>query len=431
MSARSIGRRAFIAGSATLCAAASLPAGAFAPTALHERADDRPIVPRPTVTDLANDPASAARIRRAYANMFAWSKEHADDPRSWPQQASIHSRAAARGETDPDYLIHGSYYFFPWHRAYLYFHERILAWHLTERTALDSTLRLPVWNWDADSTGLSDPTLYTAKTDASGAPNPLLHERTFRYFEPGDTKPFSALTFTGRDFFGYPPALDASNNGAVENGVHANVHVDMGGDMGSIHTAANDPVFFAHHANIDKIWAWWSSLSGAKATPSPGDWDRVVWTFTDWDGSVVAVRPADVRHHETALRYSYARPESPLTGPEGATDYALLHSHARWYAPAEVRARVLAASRVSLKCLNIAVPGPGRYGIGAILPGETQTQVLGWFTVFIHHGVKRANAFLDVSDARATLLHPNGVRLALLGPGVTELAVKTAILHIR
>jgi hypothetical protein len=418
-----------MAGSAALCAAAAFP---LAATALPERADDRPIVPRRTIVDLVrNDPATVARIRLAYANMFAWSKEHPDDPRSWPQQAAIHTHAAARGENDPNYLIHGSYFFFPWHRAYLYFHERILAWHLTERTALDPTLRLPVWNWDTNYTELSNPTIYTDKTDVSGAPNPLLHERSFLYFERDDIKALSALTFTGRDFFGYPPALDASHNGAVENGVHANVHVDMGGDMGSIHTAANDPVFFAHHANIDKLWAWWATLPGATPAPAPGDWDRVAWTFTDWDGSEIVVRPADVVHYETALRYSYAKPELPLTGPAGATDYALVHTHSRWHAPTEVRQRILSANHVSLKCLNIGVPGPGRYGIAAIVPGRTIPQHLGWFTVFIHHGVKSSNAFLDVSEARAALLHPDGIRLALVGKDLTELAVATAVLHVR
>jgi len=439
MSSRPIDRRAFITGSATLCAAAALrpatagpdPTAAPAAPLLPDRADVRPILPRRTIGDLAkNDPAAVARIRLAYANMFAWSKEHASDPRSWPQQAAIHARTAARGETDPNYLIHGSSYFFPWHRAYLYFHERILAWHVTERVSLDPTLRLPVWNWDEDYNQLSDPTIYTAETDANGAPNSLQHDRAFIFFERGDTKPLSALTFTGRDFFGYPPELDASNNGAVENGVHANVHVDMGGDMSAILTAAKDPVFFAHHANIDKLWAWWATLPGSKPAPAPRDWERVVWTFTDWDGSAVAVRPADLVQYETALRYSYAKPALPLTGPAGATDYALLHAHANWRVPPEVRQRVRSANRVSLKCLNIAVPGPGRYAIGAIVPGRSEAQILGWFIVFHHHGIKRANAFLDVSEARETLLNPAGVRLALVHGNSPDLAVKAATLHL-
>ena len=36
--------------------------------------------------------------------------------------------------------IHGSYSFFPWHRAYLYFHEKILGALLKDKTALTKTL---------------------------------------------------------------------------------------------------------------------------------------------------------------------------------------------------------------------------------------------------------------------------------------------------
>ena len=42
--------------------------------------------------------------------------------------------------------IHDSWLFFPWHRCYLYFHERILA-----KLIGDDTFALPFWNWDNQS----------------------------------------------------------------------------------------------------------------------------------------------------------------------------------------------------------------------------------------------------------------------------------------
>lgn len=35
---------------------------------------------------------------------------------------------------------------------------------------------------------------------------------------------------------------------------HGGVHVYIGGDMSILNTAANDPLFFMHHAFIDYLW---------------------------------------------------------------------------------------------------------------------------------------------------------------------------------
>ena len=40
--------------------------------------------------------------------------------------------------------IHGSWWFLAWHRAYLYFHERILGALIG-----DPTFALPYWDWDS------------------------------------------------------------------------------------------------------------------------------------------------------------------------------------------------------------------------------------------------------------------------------------------
>lgn len=45
--------------------------------------------------------------------------------------------------------------------------------------------------------------------------------------------------------------------GAFSNGLeaaHALLHVYMGGDMANSHSAPNDPVFFLHHAFVDKLY---------------------------------------------------------------------------------------------------------------------------------------------------------------------------------
>ena len=48
------------------------------------------------------------------------------------------------------------------------------------------------------------------------------------------------------------------------NGVHGSVHIAVGGDMSSVPSAGFDPIFYLHHANIDRLWAnWQASHPGA------------------------------------------------------------------------------------------------------------------------------------------------------------------------
>lgn len=44
-------------------------------------------------------------------------------------------------------------------------------------------------------------------------------------------------------------------------GLHNQVHVWVGGSMGP-GTSPNDPVFFLHHANVDRIWSKWAPSTG-------------------------------------------------------------------------------------------------------------------------------------------------------------------------
>ncbi|KAE8715169.1 Polyphenol oxidase [Hibiscus syriacus] len=72
-----------------------------------------------------------------------------DDPRNFMQQANVHC-AYCEGAYDQvgfpnlELQVHNSWLFFPFHRYYLYFFERILG-HLID----DPTFGLPFWNWDS------------------------------------------------------------------------------------------------------------------------------------------------------------------------------------------------------------------------------------------------------------------------------------------
>jgi tyrosinase len=64
----------------------------------------------------------------------------------------------------------------------------------------------------------------------------------------------------------------------VQDGMHNLVHLWVGGNQGTMlpSTSPNDPVFFLHHANVDRLWAAWLAQNPASAPylpaqPLPGD----------------------------------------------------------------------------------------------------------------------------------------------------------------
>jgi hypothetical protein len=53
---------------------------------------------------------------------------------------------------------------------------------------------------------------------------------------------------------------------SLELGAHAAVHIAIGGTMNSSSSPA-DPIFFLHHANLDRIWAEWQKKN-PRSNPS-------------------------------------------------------------------------------------------------------------------------------------------------------------------
>src|SRR5689334_4785642 len=103
-----------------------------------------PVRQRKSAFDLTD--AEAARLRRGYKLLRELSKKDPDDPRGWLRQANVHcwycgGEAGNQANAGPE--IHGSWRFLPWHRMYLYMHERIIATLLG-----DDTFTLPYWDWD-------------------------------------------------------------------------------------------------------------------------------------------------------------------------------------------------------------------------------------------------------------------------------------------
>ncbi|XP_011014566.1 PREDICTED: polyphenol oxidase, chloroplastic-like [Populus euphratica] len=103
------------------------------------------------------DKAYLAKYAKAIALMKSLPD---DDPRSFKNQANVHCAYCdgayhQAGFPDLQLQIHFSWLFFPWHRAYLYYFERILG-----KLIDDPTFALPFWNWDAPA-GMQMPAIFT------------------------------------------------------------------------------------------------------------------------------------------------------------------------------------------------------------------------------------------------------------------------------
>ena len=80
--------------------------------------------------------------------------------------------------------------------------------------------------------------------------------------------------------------------------------------MGLLDTAAQDPLFWAHHANIDRLWSVGLGASAShKKTSSP--WLKHKFTFWDERKRWVSITVADVINISNNLRYTYGMVAAP------------------------------------------------------------------------------------------------------------------------
>jgi hypothetical protein len=181
--------------------------------------------------------------------------------------------------------------FFGWHRMYLYYFERVLRW-----AAADDTLRLPYWDY-TDPAQVTLPAEFQSKVstlyDARRNPDMNTGAATL---DPGSTN-VDALLLREPDYFRF--------EAQIESNVHGYVHCTVGptcpvAHMGDVPVAGNDPIFYLHHANIDRLWACWQHL---RALPA-GAWQDQQFSFVDETGTM-QTQPVKNFLDSTSLGYVY------------------------------------------------------------------------------------------------------------------------------
>ncbi|KAF2305141.1 hypothetical protein P3X46_033300 [Hevea brasiliensis] len=246
-----------------------------------------------------------------------------DDPRSFKQQANVHCAYCDGayqqvGFPDLDLQIHNSWLFFPFHRYYLYFYEKILG-----KLIDDPTFALPYWNWDSPK-GMRLPALYAnpksplydhyrnknhqpptlVDLDYNGTENPTSNQAQLSSNLTIMYRQMVSNGKTAKLFFGSSyRAGDETDPGAgsIENIPHGPVHLWTGDntqpnleDMGNFYSAGRDPIFFSHHSNVDRMWTIWKTLGGKKRTEfADPDWLDAAFLFYDENANLVRVKVRD------------------------------------------------------------------------------------------------------------------------------------------
>ena len=94
----------------------------------------------------------------------------------------------------------------------------------------------------------------------------------------------------------------------MEAAPHNLVHRVMGleGDLGAPETAARDPIFWLHHANVDRLWAKWTDPARGRIPPIDDEvWMTTKFTFVDEDGQDRVMTGAEVLDTQFQLGYRY------------------------------------------------------------------------------------------------------------------------------
>ncbi len=301
-------------------------------------------------SDPWRDPALLA-YAHAVASMQELTQAQPHNGAGWINQAAIHER---RGASVPGRLEnqcqHATWFFLPWHRMYLYWFEQIIRAQLGGEA---KGWALPYWNYTTSKVAGSRslPPAFREKTLPGGKANPLFISERQR--SPIDVNGGKALngaavetTAAMREAVFSRPGTGNSGGfggrrtaplfhhgtggrgaGTLEAVPHGSVHVEVGGEggfMSSFSTAALDPIFWLHHANLDRLWEEWrrdpSSGHPAGSNPNAADWLGMQFDFVDTAGKPLKMAVRDVLDIEAQLDYTYShlsphKPAAPAPAP--------------------------------------------------------------------------------------------------------------------
>ena len=159
-----------------------------------------------------------------------------------------------------DLHIHSPIYWLPWHRKFIREFE-------SELQKFDAAVTLPYWDWTTDH-------VIPARLQAKFL---------------GWMKVLRGLSHQPDKL----PTADAPQSSVMDKSdfpnfdfglanLHNQVHEWIGGAMGNPNRSPADPLFFLHHAFIDKVWVDWQATHPDKPVPA----EYLDFTLPPWNCTV-------------------------------------------------------------------------------------------------------------------------------------------------
>jgi hypothetical protein len=195
------------------------------------------------------------------------------------------------------------WYFLPWHRLMLYEFEGVIR-----EVLHDENFSLPYWN---PVTGNPDDLTLPAVLRDPGSP---LYDGTRWPWVNGGERidtPFwgwLSLDALNEKLYIDSPTGNLGFNPRLDMNPHFFTHIALGGDMADFSTVGADPLFYLHHANLDRIWESWNRLGNSNPT-DPKYLNRT-FAFGDRSGKRVDL-PVSAGDRTAQLGYEYDSYEKP------------------------------------------------------------------------------------------------------------------------
>src|SRR6266436_5301011 len=166
------------------------------------------------------------------------------------------------------YMQHTDPYLLPWNRIFLMlFEEALHNYH--------PDVCIPYWDW--------------TKPEEQHFPDwlagilPTVHTptRIINVVRSPGSESWLAGTVSGASSAMAQTSYD--NFSSPINGIHGGVHIWVGGTMSDPGVSPADPVFWLHHANLDRLWwVWYNSAAGNHQNPVIAG-QLSPWTYTEAD----------------------------------------------------------------------------------------------------------------------------------------------------
>lgn len=297
--------------------------------------------------------ASAAKDVEAMSKAYEiMRKMDCSNPLSWYYQSAIHqvpdtvvgtNALCGKYQTTKDTLTawdnctHSGddkefWNFAVWHRLYTWHLEKIVR-----KLSGNADFALPYWGY-CDTVNVAQNRTMPPAFRQDG--NSLYAASRFDSLNNGQpvsgtyTK-YLSLTklFQNRDYFLFDQHLDFAPHGMMHNyigggnlghSIYNPIFQDTtedGGLMTQVNSAGFDPIFFVHHAEIDRIWQQWTNSDrGKEVTLEQLQASPWTYVFFDENGKRVAYTPEEIMKIIYTLDYNYD--DTPVE-PKKETDLML------------------------------------------------------------------------------------------------------------